>query len=1146
VDTPKLPPDHTRKQKNPDLAPDLGVVNKSGTVEGLIAQPGRQSEQPTVTLAPNADMEIHDFLAPSQEAGELGRLGSYRILKVIGSGGMGVVFEAEDLQLGRPVALKVMKAAGPAAGQRFQREARSMAAVRSDHVVTIYQVGEDRGAPYLAMELLRGQSVDRWLARGHKPDTAEILRLGREVALGLAAAHERGLIHRDVKPGNIWLEAQTGRVKLLDFGLARAVAEDVQLTASGAVVGTPAYMAPEQARGDTFDHRADLFSLGVVLYRLATGVLPFRGESTMAVLSALATENPKPVRQLAPDMPRSLADLIMNLLAKDPAGRPETAKDVVAAIQTIERDSAIPAHGSNLHGHGAAGLRRQLFPGVAAAVLIVALGSLVWFFGTTIIRVITDKGELVIVVDDPDVEVIVKPDGVRIQSGKEKTLIVTAGDGVVEVRDPANGWTLVTEKFTLKRGGKEVVHITQRALAQARNARGQEKVPLAALDKEKPFVVVHKGERISFKTFAEAIGQRKMGGAIEVHGNGPFAVPAADVDGGGLILRAAPGYRPVFVAQIDTGARRPWMAVGGGEVVVEGCDFHSNTVFSGWFFDSGPEPNPAAPWTFRNCCFWVNGARGLIACAASRLRLEDSLVSAAFSETLLSLGLRVDLEMTNNLVHLFGPNAIVAPGSQTLRLADNYVEGGPAPLIRPPTDEAPARPVTILADGNIFVQIVLLGNETAGMPSEKVTRAQVKWEGNNNLYVCSGRPFASFAQNKRELKSLQEWNQFWGRPEPGSLEVSALALQNGAFSWLAVDAALRFVRSEGEALSKRLGDVARHVGPEWDLVGPGTAYVKALERTAGSLLPTAKLRPAVPGGGPFVLLSSQDEPRGHATLQSALDAVRDGDTIEVRSDGHFAGAKLQKPQRAGLLIIRAAPGYQPVFNSTIQLSVPKAEVQIEGLTIVDAHLTGEFGRLTMRNCAMSSTKEFWTLTCVLHDPGQAARFLGCAFNIGPDCRVGRGQSVLIENCVVSRTNVNARPGETDYEVILRQSLCWAGGLGNGCLACDMNANSQPRIRAEDCFFVGGGVLAGSAGQARWNGKHNIYGLTVGFAVFQQLHSLPAWQKRWSSDHDSAVAQSPFLEPRMWRVLPGNPKRPDGKDFGPDVDRVARTPARSGN
>jgi serine/threonine protein kinase len=294
-----------------------------------------------------ADIDI-GFLAPPREPGELGRLGSYRVLKILGSGGMGIVFQAEDLNLKRMVALKAMKshiAAKPDNRQRFLREAQLAAAIEHDHVITIYQVGEDRGIPFLAMKLLQGESledrIDRLNKSGSRLELAEILRIGREIAEGLAAAHARGLIHRDIKPANVWLEAGRDRVKIVDFGLARAATEeDGRLTQEGMLIGTPAYMSPEQADGAPLDHRADLFSLGCVLYRMGTGRLPFKGKNTMAMLMALATKRPVPPQRLNPELPPALSDLVMELLTKDPAGRPQSAREVADTLEEIEQSVA--------------------------------------------------------------------------------------------------------------------------------------------------------------------------------------------------------------------------------------------------------------------------------------------------------------------------------------------------------------------------------------------------------------------------------------------------------------------------------------------------------------------------------------------------------------------------------------------------------------------------------------------------------------------------------------------------------------------------------------------------------------------------------------------------------------------------------------
>jgi serine/threonine protein kinase len=308
----------------------------------------------TVASGPGVDPASApiDFLAPAQQPDEIGRLGPYRILKILGQGGMGVVFKAEDPALDRMCALKTMLpevAKKPAMKERFLREARAAAKLEHDHIIPIYQVAEDRGVPYIAMPFLTGASLEDWFTQKQRAGAktplseAHILKLGREIAKGLAAAHAKGMIHRDIKPANIWLDASAGgRVKILDFGLARLSegAGEQNLTQSGAILGTPAYMAPEQAQGLKLDGRADLFSLGVALYRLCTGELPFRGDNPMSVLMALATVEPPPVRALNRAISPALSDLVATLLVKDPAKRMASAREVVQRIQEIERGSA--------------------------------------------------------------------------------------------------------------------------------------------------------------------------------------------------------------------------------------------------------------------------------------------------------------------------------------------------------------------------------------------------------------------------------------------------------------------------------------------------------------------------------------------------------------------------------------------------------------------------------------------------------------------------------------------------------------------------------------------------------------------------------------------------------------------------------------
>ena len=269
-------------------------------------------------------------LLPSDWPDSLGRLGMYEVKGVIGRGGMGVVLKAFDPALHRNVAIKVLSphlADCGAARRRFLREARAAAAVVHEHVVSVFAVDETAGLPFMVMEYVPGQSLQDRLDRQGALALPEILRIGMQTAAGLAAAHAQGLVHRDVKPANILLENGIERVKLTDFGLARAAA-DAGMTQSGIVAGTPHYMAPEQARAEATDHRADLFSLGSTLYAMCTGVPPFRAETPVAVLRRVSDDVPRPIRQLNPEIPDWLEAIVERLHAKDPADRFDSAADV--------------------------------------------------------------------------------------------------------------------------------------------------------------------------------------------------------------------------------------------------------------------------------------------------------------------------------------------------------------------------------------------------------------------------------------------------------------------------------------------------------------------------------------------------------------------------------------------------------------------------------------------------------------------------------------------------------------------------------------------------------------------------------------------------------------------------------------------------
>jgi urea transport system substrate-binding protein len=292
----------------------------------------------------------YPFLAPAEATDELGRFDEYRVLRLIGTGGTGLVFAAEDPQLGRAVALKVLKpelAVAPDARERFLREARAAAGLDSDHVVSILRVAECGGYPFIVMPLLAGETLQARLERAAPLDLRTALTAARDTARGLVAAHAAGLIHRDIKPANVWLETDGAggplkRARILDFGLARRAHAEASLTSTGFVVGTPHYMSPEQAAGEAFDHRTDLFSLGCVLYAALAGEQPFPGNSAMAVMMALANKTPAPVSQKNRAVPRAVSDLVDALLAKKPERRVQTAAEVVNLLDAALAGSPLP------------------------------------------------------------------------------------------------------------------------------------------------------------------------------------------------------------------------------------------------------------------------------------------------------------------------------------------------------------------------------------------------------------------------------------------------------------------------------------------------------------------------------------------------------------------------------------------------------------------------------------------------------------------------------------------------------------------------------------------------------------------------------------------------------------------------------------
>lgn len=439
------------------------------------------------------------FLAPPDAPGSLGRLGHYEVREILGRGAFGIVLKAFDEKLHRMVAIKVMSpelASTSPPRKRFLEEARAAAQIRHEHVVAVHAV-EEQPIPYLVMEYIPGSTLDKLLNEHGPLDVVDVLRIGQQIASGLAAAHAQGLIHRDIKPANILLEnGLTGRVKITDFGLARA-ADDASQTQSGVIAGTPMYMSPEQATSGKIDQRSDLFCLGSVLYVMTSGRSPFRAPSTFAVLKRVVEDTPRPISEIIAGTPDWLCAIIAKLQAKKPEERFSSAQEVADLInkclidlqanrpvrlpewmQVEDEKSAevappekrlsasvpqkvIPHTLAPRHSRTAP---RLLWPAIAAVVLLALVGlgvteaTGVTQLASTVIRLTTGSGTLVIETNDPGVKVTIDGEEVRIQGvGVEQ---LTLRPGQYKVAAVIDGKAVSQELVTITHGGKQLVRVT--------------------------------------------------------------------------------------------------------------------------------------------------------------------------------------------------------------------------------------------------------------------------------------------------------------------------------------------------------------------------------------------------------------------------------------------------------------------------------------------------------------------------------------------------------------------------------------------------------------------------------------------------------------------------------------------------------------
>lgn len=412
--------------------------------------------------------QVLESLSATDDPAMLGRIGGYEVVGVIGSGGMGIVLKAHDRALDRIVAIKVMAphlASNGSARKRFAREAKAAAAVIHPNVVAIHSVSSDGELPFLVMPFVGGSSLQRRLDNEGPLSAIEVLRVGRQIAAGLAAAHGQGLVHRDIKPANIMLDKGVERVAITDFGLARAV-DDASETKAGVIAGTPQFMSPEQARGDAVDHRSDLFSLGSVLYAMCTGHAPFRADSSLGVLRRISDVQPVAIQDCNPDIPRWLCLIISNLMHKNPEQRYQSAEEVTELLEDclahVQKPTSLPLPEAIEKLQCDARKRPSLAKLVATAALAFSLLA-----AGLLIVLELNKGTLSIESDVDSVPIRITQGDTLVErmtvSRSGSSTRIAAGKYVVEIDGDFHDLVAENSSVTLRRGTAETVRITRDA-----------------------------------------------------------------------------------------------------------------------------------------------------------------------------------------------------------------------------------------------------------------------------------------------------------------------------------------------------------------------------------------------------------------------------------------------------------------------------------------------------------------------------------------------------------------------------------------------------------------------------------------------------------------------------------------------------------
>jgi formylglycine-generating enzyme required for sulfatase activity/predicted Ser/Thr protein kinase len=1139
------------------LAESSGIPQPEGefvTQNGAAGDTGQTVLlSPAVPAASVSSAEVLSFL-------QLGTLfGRYRVERVLGTGGMGIVYLAEDLRLGRHVALKISKFDVDGKLhliERFRREARTMALVLHRHLCPIYDVAEQDGQHYLTMAFIDGETLGQALKRGATFSTRQIAELVRKLALALEAAHQAGVVHRDLKPANVMLD-RSGEPIIMDFGLAWMVHEtDSRVTQSGAIIGTPAYMSPEQAEGgpDKIGAASDIYSLGAMLYELLAG-RPIYAGSVTHVLYQLRHDDPTRPSVIRRDIDPQLEAICWKAISRRPEDRYATAGEFAEALEGCREGEAhaephVRRTSSSVELATDEDVRRTPPPqrgrrtalaGFAALVLLAAVLLITTRSGTVVVT--SPDGKL-----PEDIKVVVTRGGEEIellQADNQWSAKLLNGEYQVQLRGGGDRFEITTSQLTIHRLGRAVVKLEIRppvavpppnsvsaSPATPRQEPIESAKPAAPVDVGKPFVVVREAQEVrAFKTLSGAINELRPGDVIEIRTNERLPIQGLEPVIKPLTIRAGTGYRPwlVFVGQGTCAIR--------ADFSVEGCDLDLRSA------PFTPHYPKDTTWRFHRCRLWGDPA-GFV----SRLRVGESVIISVSGNSAPTDGTVTDYEFDNCLIHCCNTMITYSgSSSHTLRMRNCtfYAVAGGYPRLAHLREKST---LTIEATGNVF-HCQSQSNELI----DPRCLPQVTWIGANNCF--SGTWYQIREGNVLKEKGLSAWNKLWKESERDSREVDLLAFEWGRIQRLSNPERSLAVRAATEKM------IAEHklpeVGPDWNLVGPGAAYVRALA-AEGRAVPESELRPERREDGPVVLMRGGKEVRGYLTLKPALDAAQTQDVIELRTDGLVQDSSWTGDSR--LLTIRAGAGYTPTIDSRLESSGTD-QLILEGLTIrhvlfasggvltkepwsVEHSLYPTRGSiLRMMNCAgLAETNKNVVDAWLIGDGKTIPEIVNCNFGIlrigiSPDGRARLRNSVVCE----CRPNVESRtapPGRLEIE----RCVFWRPEPAQNVAAASLQANSPITVQAHCSIFVSPVDLTfGHPLPIVWTGSGNVFVKPYVFRYGQFPLQLDQFQTQFHTEADSIELPPWEFDPAQWRILrdksPGYQPRPDGADYGADIDRL---------